>query len=253
MDIRPQPSTWYDVFSFLSLAAALGLVSGVAFGACALLLAGSAYGADSPEIKEGTLMLRRRQRPADAAGEEPVHAPLVSTDVLFQVTGPIARARLIQTFHNAQEDWNEGVYVFPLPENAAVDRLRVRVGERLIEGEIHERSVAKQVYDQGRRTGRRAALLDQDRPNIFTTSVANIGPRESVVVEIEYQQTLRYDGGRFSLRFPMVVGPRYVPPGTLRVMDAERIIPPVMRPGTEGARRRAGSAPSRPLKLSLIA
>jgi Ca-activated chloride channel family protein len=236
MDIRPQPSTWYDVFSFLSLAAALGLVSGVAFGACALLLAGPAYGADSPEIREGTLMLRRQQRPADAAGEEPVHAPLVSTDVLFQVTGPIARARVIQTFHNPQEDWYEGVYVFPLPENAAVDRLRVRVGERLIEGEIHERSVAKQVYDQARRTGRRAALLDQEQPNIFTTSVANIGPRESVVVEIEYQQTLRYDGSRFSLRFPMVVGPRYVPPGPLRVMDAERIVPPVMRPGTEGAR-----------------
>jgi Ca-activated chloride channel family protein len=236
MEIRPQSGSWYDVLSFLSLAAALGLVSGVAFGAVALLLAGPAYGADSGEIKEGTLMLRRRERPADAAREEPVQAPLVSTDVLFQVTGPIARARVIQTFHNPQEDWYEGVYIFPLPENAAVDGLRVRVGERLIEGEIRERGVAKQVYDQARKTGRHAALLDQERPNIFTTSVANIGPRESVVVEIEYQQTLRYDGGKFSLRFPMVIGPRYIPPGPLRVVDAERIVPPVMRPGTEGGR-----------------
>jgi Ca-activated chloride channel family protein len=236
MEVRPQPGTWYDVLSFLSLAAALGLVSGVAFGAFTLLLAGPAYGADSGEIKEGTLMLRRRERPADAVGEEPAQAPLVSTDVLFQVTGPIARARVVQTFHNPHEDWYEGVYVFPLPENAAVDRLRVRVGERLIEGEIRERGVAKQMYDQARRTGRRAALLDQERPNIFTTSVANIGPRESVVVEIEYQQTLRYDGSKFSLRFPMVTAPRYIPPGPLRVIDAERVIPPVMRPGTEGAR-----------------
>src|ERR1700674_2120071 len=128
MEIRPQSGSWYDVLSFLSLAAALGLVSGVAFGAVALLLAGPAYGADSGEIKEGTLMLRRRERPADAAREEPVQAPLVSTDVLFQVTGPIARARVIQTFHNPQEDWYEGVYIFPLPENAAGDGLRVRVG-----------------------------------------------------------------------------------------------------------------------------
>jgi len=86
MDIRPQPGTWYDVLSILSLAAALGLVSGVAFGVCALLLAGPAYGADSPEIKEGTLVLRRRQRPADAAEEEPVQAPFVWTDDLFQLT-----------------------------------------------------------------------------------------------------------------------------------------------------------------------
>jgi Ca-activated chloride channel family protein len=236
MEIRRQSSTWFDVLSFLSLAAVLGLVSGVALGAVALLLAGPAYGADSGEIKEGTLLLRPRRRATDAASEEPIPAPLVSTDVLFQVTGPIARARVIQTFHNPQADWYEGVYVFPLPENAAVDRLRVRVGERLIEGEIRERGVAKQVYDQARISGRRAALLEQERPNIFTTSVANIGPRESVVVEIEYQQTLRYDGNKFSLRFPMVVGPRYIPVGPLRVMDAERITPPGMRPGTEGGR-----------------
>jgi Ca-activated chloride channel family protein len=178
---------------------------------------------------EGGLVLRAEGRP-------PVVAPLVSTDVTIRVAGPVARARVVQTFRNPESDWYEGVYVFPLPESGAVDRLRLRVGERIIEGEIKERGAARAAYGRARAAGQRAALLDQERPNIFTTQVANIGPQEAVVVELEYQQVLRYDGGRFSLRFPMVVGPRYVPPGPMRVADAGRITPPVLRPGTEGGR-----------------
>lgn len=236
MEIRQRSAaTWYDVLSFLSLAAVLGLALGITLGAIALLLATPAYAAPASETGEGTLLLRLND------GEGALQAPLVSTEVVFRVSGPIARARLVQTFHNPRDDWYEGVYVFPLPQNAAVDRLRLRVGERLIEGEIRERGAAKQVYDQARHSGRRAALLDQERPNIFTTSVANIGPRETIVVELEYQETLRYDGNRFSLRFPMVVGPRYVPAGPLRVADSGRITPPVIRPGTEGERTNAVS------------
>jgi Ca-activated chloride channel family protein len=178
---------------------------------------------------EGGLVLRAEGRP-------PVVAPLVSTDVTIRVAGPVARARVVQTFRNPESDWYEGVYVFPLPESGAVDRLRLRVGERIIEGEIKERGAARAAYGRARAAGQRAALLDQERPDIFTTQVANIGPQEAVVVELEYQQVLRYDGGRFSLRFPMVVGPRYVPPGPMRVADAGRITPPVLRPGTEGGR-----------------
>ncbi|HEX6265294.1 MAG TPA: VIT domain-containing protein, partial [Burkholderiales bacterium] len=178
---------------------------------------------------EGGLVLRAEGRPA-------VVAPLVSTDVTIRVAGPVARARVVQTFRNPESDWYEGVYVFPLPENGAVDRLRLRVGERVIEGEIKERAAARMAYGEARAAGKRAALLDQERPNIFTTQVANIGPQEAVVVELEYQQVLRYDGGRFSLRFPMVVGPRYVPAGPMLVADAGRITPPVMRPGTENGR-----------------
>jgi len=236
MQIRSQSRNWYDVLAFLSLAAGLGLACGIALGGIALLLAAPAYGAPAPEAGEGMLMLRMRQSETENGAAEAIQAPLISTDVVFRVTGPIARARVVQTFHNPSGDWYEGVYVFPLPENAAVDRLRLRVGERLIEGEIRERAAAKQVYDQAKASGRRAALFDQERPNIFTTSVANVGPRETIVVELEYQQALRYDGNRFSLRFPMVVGPRYVPAGPLRVVDADRISPPVMRPGTEGGR-----------------
>jgi Ca-activated chloride channel family protein len=230
MQQRSQPATLLDLVSFLSLAAFLGLATGITLGIIALLLAGPAYGAEADTPSEGTLLLRT----ADGAGA--VEAPLVSTDVQFRVGGPIARARVVQTFRNPAADWYEGVYVFPLPQGAAVDRLLLHVGERVIEGEIRERGVAKQVYDQARRSGRRAALLDQERPNVFTASVANIGPQETIVVELEYQETLRYDGNRFSLRFPMVVGPRYVPAAPMRVSDSERITPPVMRPGAEGAR-----------------
>ena len=242
MDIRRPPATWYDVLSFLLFAAFLGLASGVAFGAIALLLAAPAYAAPAGQAGEGMLVLRTRNEvpPGGESVAAPAspsfEAPLLSTDVLFRVSGPIARAHLVQTFSNPRDDWYEGVYVFPLPPGAAVDRLRLRVGERIIEGEIHERQAARQVYEEARRAGRRSALLDQERPNIFTTTVANIGPHETVVVELEYQETLRYEGNRFSLRFPMVVGPRYIPAGPLRVADAFRISPPVMRPGSEGGR-----------------
>jgi Ca-activated chloride channel family protein len=139
------------------------------------------------------------------------------------------------------------MYVFPLPENSAVDRLRMTIGERIVEGVIRERGAARKDYAQAKRSGQRAALLEQERANIFTSSLANIGPREDIVVEIEYQQTLRYDSGRFSLRFPMTVGVRYIPGApladsagtgwsadTTRVSDASRITPPVIHP-SEGA------------------
>jgi Ca-activated chloride channel homolog len=119
--------------------------------------------------------------------------------------------------------------VFPLPENSAVDRLRMKIGERLVEGEVREKEQAKKTYAQAKTGGRRAALLEQERPNIFTSSVANIAPGEEIRVEIEYQQTLRYDQGRYSLRFPMVVGPRYLP-ASMDPVDAARISPAVLRP-----------------------
>ena len=209
-----------DLIGVAARAVAVALVSALGLGAAVLLLAQPAR---ASETGTGALLLR------SAEGAESVSAPLLSTDVAFRITGMVARAHVIQTFENASADWVEGVYVFPLPENAAVDHLRLRVGERTIEGEIREREAAQRTYVAARASGRRAALLDQERPNIFTTSVANIGPRERVTVELEYQQTLRYENGRYSMRFPMVVGPRYVP-GALKVSDASRITPPVLRP-----------------------
>src|SRR5262249_57691820 len=111
---------------------------------------------------------------------------------------------------------------------------------------IKERAEAKKVYEQAKQEGKRASLVEQERPNIFTTSVANIAPQDRITVEIEYQETVRYDQGAFSLRFPMVVGPRYIPGtpviiedqpqgngwslNTDRVTDASRITPPVQHP-----------------------
>ena len=140
-----------------------------------------------------------------------VPAPLLATDVQIDVTGPLARARVTQHFINPGDGWVEGKYVFPLPENAAVDTLKMVIGTRVIEGQIKEKQEARQIYEEARADGRRASLVEQQRPNVFTNSVANIGPRETIVVQIEYQQTVRQDGDAFSLRFPMVVAPRYVP------------------------------------------
>jgi Ca-activated chloride channel homolog len=140
-------------------------------------------------------------------------APGVRTDVTVRVVGLLARTEVRQRFHNPTSAWVEGVYVFPLPEGSAVDTLRMTVGDRVIEGEIHEREEAERIYREARAAGNRASLVEQERPNLFTTSVANLGPDEELVVTIEYQEELRYDAGVFSLRFPMVAAPRYVPGG----------------------------------------
>src|SRR5258706_11576340 len=179
-----------------------------------------------------------------ASGEAPVAAPLLFTDVDIVVSGMTARATVTQRFANPTNTWQEGVYVFPLPEKAAVDHLEMRVGQRRIEGQIKERGEARASYDQAKTEGRKAALVEQERPNVFTTNVAHIGPGEEITVTIEYQETLRYDSGAFGLRFPMVVAPRYVPgtfaidgdagtgwgTNTDQVPDAERITPPVVHP-----------------------
>ncbi len=191
---------------------------------------------DLSEIGQGSLLFKN----TDAFQQ----APLIDTQVSMHITGMINRVTLIQEFSNQTERWQEGIYVFPLPENAAVDRMRLRVGERIIEGQIKERQAAKKTYEQAKQNGQRAALTEQERPNVFTTSVANIPPNETVLVEIEYQQLVRYDSGTFSLRFPMVVGTRYIPgkekiigfsgsgwaANTSEVEDAARITPPVLHP-----------------------
>jgi Ca-activated chloride channel homolog len=174
----------------------------------------------------------------------PGEVPAVRTDVRMQVTGAIARVAVTQEFHNPTSEWLEGVYVFPLPETAAVDAMRLQVGTRVIEGQIREREEARQTYRQAQQAGKKTSLVEQERPNIFTMSVANIGPGEAVVIDLEYQEVVRYDQGAFRLRFPMVVGPRYISGdeaiagdagtgwgiNTPAVPDAERITPPVRVP-----------------------
>jgi Ca-activated chloride channel family protein len=138
-------------------------------------------------------------------------APLVATEVSFEVGGIIARNKIRQTFANPTDQWLEGIYVFPLPENAAVDSLTMRVGDRTITGLIKEREEARETYEAAKSEGVRAALLESERPNVFTSSVANIGPGATITVSFQYEQKLRYEQGVFRLRFPMVVAPRYHP------------------------------------------
>lgn len=140
-----------------------------------------------------------------------VEAPRLATDVAITISGPIARTRVTQRFENVSDAWVEGTYVFPLPDGAAVDTLKMQIGERFIEGKIEEKQKAKAIYDQAKREGKKASLLSQQRPNIFTNAVANIGPGETIVMQIEYQENVALDGSTFSLRFPMVVAPRYNP------------------------------------------
>jgi Ca-activated chloride channel homolog len=155
---------------------------------------------------EPTGLLLATQTPGDV-----IAAPVVSTEVYIWVTGMIVRAQVTQEFLNPTDGVREGVYVFPLPETAAVDHLFLRVGSRLIEGQIRERFAARRTYEAARDGGHRASLVEQQRPNVFTTRVANIGPGERVEVVIEYEDTLHYDGSEFRLRFPSLVAPRYVP------------------------------------------
>jgi len=168
-------------------------------------------------------------------------ATRMNTAIDARVTGLVARVQVRQTFRNDGTEWVEGVYVFPLPDEAAVDHLRMTLGERIIEGEIREKEAAKKEYEQAKAEGKKASLVEQERPNLFTTSVANIGPGETVVVEIEYLETLRYDEGVFSIRFPLTMTPRYIPgqalsdrmgsgwsPDTTQVPDASLITPPVV-------------------------
>ncbi len=246
-----------DVIAYVVLAFAIGLATAVSLAGVVLLLAQEAQAAEFVPMKpaqaqQGTLLLKSKG--------ETLAVPAVATDAEIKVSGIVARAVVRQTYRNPYDAWFEGIYVFPLPENAAVDHMRMKIGERVIEGDIKERQAARVQYEQAKAGGKRAALVEQERPNMFTTSVANIPPRGEIVVEIEYQQTLKYEvtqmQGSYSLRFPMVVGPRYIPgkpsegqghgwsPNTDQVSDASRITPPVLHPDHH--------APTNPVRLKIV-
>ncbi len=162
---------------------------------------------------------------------------LKRTDVKARIAGNIARVEVVQTFENPFEEALEAIYVFPLPDEAAVDEMEIRIGNRVIKGNIKRREEAQRLYRQARAAGRTAGLLEQERDNIFTQTLANIRPGERVEVVIRYTESLKFEKGDYEFVFPMVVGPRYIPGtpiaggrDTERVPDAGRITPPVARP-----------------------
>src|SRR2546423_4607382 len=189
----------------------------------------------------------------DPSGKAAGECPLRHTEVKAEVSGFLSRVNVTQEFVNPFEEKIEAVYTFPLPQSAAVDDMTMRVGDRTIKGKIMRREEAQAAYQEAKSQGHVASLLDQERPNIFTQSVANIMPGQSVVITISYVETLKYEGGAYEWSFPMVVGQRYIPAGATAkddsagaqeddsagveqsksksVPDAARITPPVIRKG----------------------
>jgi len=201
------------------------------------------------DITQGLLLYRQ------PSGAWVPSLPL-DTQVSMQVSGLSNRVSVKQVFRNNTEFVLNGQYLFPLPNEAAVDSLRLHIGQRVIEGQIHPKAEAKQIFEQAKAEGKRASLVSQERPNMFTTEVANLAPQEELIVEISYQESIKYEDGLFSLRFPLVVAPRYIPGLTSdasasdsnnpiaqssqssrvtssQVFDADRIVAPV-RDGASG-------------------
>jgi Ca-activated chloride channel family protein len=135
--------------------------------------------------------------------------PLEETKADVQVAGVIARVRVTQTFRNDGKKPIEATYVFPASTRAAVHGMRVRIGERTIEARIERKAVARAQYEQAKQEGKRAALLEQERPNVFTMSVANVMPGDRLVAELEYSELIVPEEGTYELVYPTVVGPRY--------------------------------------------
>jgi Ca-activated chloride channel family protein len=169
--------------------------------------------------------------------------PLEHTSVDIVVTGNLQRAVVHQVYGNPYTDPIEAVYTFPLPDDGAVDRMNMYIGDRLVVGRIYERDMARTIYEDAISAGQTASLLEQERPNIFTQSVGNILPGDSITIEISYVAPVVFDDGKYELSFPTVIGPRFIPgdptgssgtgwaPNTDQVPDASRITPHVVPEG----------------------
>ncbi len=170
-----------------------------------------------------------------------IFLPLKQTDVHLDITAGVVYADVSQQFKNDTPYPLEAVYVFPLPSQATITDMSLKIGERSIVSVVKEREEAKKKYAQAKRDGKRTALLEQERPNIFTTSVANLMPGDTAVISFSYMQQAAYRKGVYDLTFPMVVGQRYIPFNIQKrngdtatvsspVKDAHRINPPLLHP-----------------------
>ena len=182
--------------------------------------AGILAGVPAAEPKEGE------------AAPTPIPLPLKSTDVRLNITGGLVEGQVTQVFTNNTDVTLEAIYVFPLPSEATVIDMELQVGDRIIRSAVKEKEEARQKYETARKEGKKAALLEQERPNMFTTSVANFNPGETVQIRFNYLQAADYQRGKYGVTFPMVVGPRYVP-NNPNVPDAQRITPPLLHPSID--------------------
>ncbi len=175
-----------------------------------------------PDVEAGCLQI------VDKDGKMLGLCPLEGTKVEAEIAGFGARVTVKQTFSNPSKTPIEAVYTFPLPADAAVDRMNMRLGDRLVLGEIKRREEARRVYEAAKNAGQAAALLDQERPNLFTQSLANVMPGTKVEIEISYVQLLKFEEDRFEFSYPMVVGPRFLG----NAPDPGKIAPPITPKGT---------------------
>tara|TARA_R110000823_G_scaffold232224_3_gene358739 strand:+ start:5678 stop:7768 length:2091 start_codon:yes stop_codon:yes gene_type:complete len=168
-------------------------------------------------LQSGQLLLR------DVNRAEGKYTPALmhGSKVHFDIAGLVATVRVTQSFRNVTDQYVEGVYGFPLPDEAAVRYMEMRMGERRIVGRIREKSAAREEYRAAKQAGQRASLVEQQRPNLFSSRVANIAPGEDVVVMLEYVQPVAFAAGVFSLRFPTTITPRYMPGRPLLSADEE--------------------------------
>jgi Ca-activated chloride channel homolog len=213
---RPRPARLIKLLLFLMMQGVALFLAGLATLFLSLEPGWSAPGTGAAALRpgdarSGSLLLKTDDGYAEAVR--------LGIDVDITVSGPTIRARVTQIFRNPTQDWVEATYVYPLPAGGAVDTLEMIVGDRVIVGEIKERQQARVIYQQARQNGQKAALTEQQRPNIFTNAVANIGPGETVLVQIEYQEPVKQSGDEFSLRVPMVVAPRNNPAPVVQSVD----------------------------------
>lgn len=157
------------------------------------------------ELESGHMLLH------DTVSGNYTPAVVQSSKVHFDISGMIATVSIEQSFRNDSTGYVEGVYAFPLPDTAAVRFMEMEIGERLIVGKVREKAEAKKIFQAAKKAGKKASLVEQQRPNMFTNRVANIGPGEEITVRLEYVQSVGFDADAFSLRFPMTITPRYMP------------------------------------------
>ena len=190
------------------------------------------------DIKEGTLLSE-----SEKEGYYNI-IPNLHTNVHVDVSGMVLNTTVDQIFTNNSVEPIEAIYAFPLPTNAAVNNMTMIINDRLIQGTIKEKIEAKKIYQKAKSEGKRASLTVQERSNIFTNSVSNIMPGDTIIVRINYVNEVKYEKGVFSLRHPMVVAPRYITGNTVTgysgtgwafdtdmVPDASKITPHVLKPG----------------------
>ena len=182
----------------------------------------AAYAVDPGQKAGGGQILVQR-------GDAVMAMPLQKTRFDTVVVGTIAESTVTQVFHNPFDTPIEALYTFPLPNEGAVDDYAIQIGKRLIRGEMKERAEARQIYEKARDEGRSAGLLEQDRPDVFTQSLANIPPGQAIEVTIHVVQPLHQEKGRLELVLPTVVGERYIPPEG--APNAEHLAPPTRAAG----------------------